>query len=330
MKITPLVKFCFLAVLGWGLYVLWHKGAPRHKEEPEAAGETEVSVHVGKISRTTLRHGVTAFGTVQPEPGMTGRAPASAQIKSPIAAIVGQVNCVEGQQVEKGQTLFTVTYSRKLDASLEQAVMNITAPLSGTVVYVNVRPGEVTDPETLTPLVELVDLKRLIVAANIPSSQLSAVMLDQTVEIVPQQSETHDRFDTPETSAPNPAPVTLTGTVTLVEARVDPKTDMGTVDISVPAEARLRPGQFVRVRIITEEQRDCLAVPSRSVVKNEKGEWAISLVSGKWAVQQPVKVGLREGDAVQVHSLILKPGDQVVTIGAYGLPEKTKIRVLND
>jgi multidrug efflux pump subunit AcrA (membrane-fusion protein) len=56
----------------------------------------------------------------------------------------------------------------------------------------------------------------------------------------------------------------------------------------------------------------------------------ISLVSGKRAVQQPVKVGLREGDLVQVHSLLLQPGDEVVTIGAYGLPEKTKIRRLND
>jgi len=33
---------------------------------------------------------------------------------------------------------------------------------------------------------------------------------------------------------------------------------------------------------------------------------------------------------VQVHSLILQPGDKVVTTGAYGLPEKTRIRILND
>jgi len=33
---------------------------------------------------------------------------------------------------------------------------------------------------------------------------------------------------------------------------------------------------------------------------------------------------------VQVHSLILQPGDKVVTTGAYGLPEKTRIRILNE
>ena len=330
MKITPLVKLCILAAVGCGLYALWHKGVPRHREQPKALGETEVAVHVGKISLATLRRGVTAYGTVEPEPGAADKAPASAQIKSPAAAIVSDVNCFEGQQVEKGQTLFTLNNIRKPDGSVEPALLKITAPLSGTVVYVNVRPGEVTDPETQTPLVEVVDLNRLIIAANVPSSQMSALKLGQTVEIVPQQAEVHDTSATAETAVPSPAPVTLTGTVTLVEDRVDPKTDMGPVDISVPAEAGLRPGQFVRVRIITEERRDCLTVPSRSIVKNQSGEWVIYLVSGKQAIQQPVKVGFREGDTVQVQSLVLQPGDKVVTTGAYGLPGKTKIRILSE
>ena len=330
MKITPLVKLCILAAVGCGLYALWHKGVPRHQEQPKALGETEVAVHVGKISLATLRHGVTAYGTVEPEPGAADKAPASAQIKSPAAAIVSDVNCFEGQQVEKGQTLFTLNNIRKPDGSVEPALLKITAPLSGTVVYVNVRPGEVTDPETQTPLVEVVDLNRLIIAANVPSSQMSALKVGQTVEIVPQQAEVHDTSATAETAVPSPAPVTLTGTVTLIEDRVDPKTDMGPVDISVPTEAGLRPGQFVRVRIITEERRDCLTVPSRSIVKNQSGEWVIYLVSGKQAIQQPVKVGFREGDTVQVQSLVLQPGDKVVTTGAYGLPGKTKIRILSE
>jgi multidrug efflux pump subunit AcrA (membrane-fusion protein) len=330
MKITPLVKLCIVAAVGCGLYALWHKGVPRHQGQPQATGETEVAVHVGKISLATLRHGVTAYGTVEPEPGAEGKSPASAQIKSPVAAIVSDVNCFEGQQVEKGQTLFTLNNIRKPDGSIEQALLKITAPLSGTVVYVNVRPGEVTDPETQTPLVGLVDLNRLIIAANVPSSEMPALKVGQTVEIVPQQAEVHDTFATTETAAPKPASIGLTGKVTLIEDRVDPKTDMGPVDISVPAKAGLRPGQFVRVRIITEERRDCLTVPSRSIVKNQSGEWVIYMVSGKQAIQQPVKIGFREGDMVQVQSLVLQPGDKVVTAGAYGLPGKTKIRILSE
>ena len=359
--------------------MLWHKGNPRQKEGPEQTVEAEVAVQVGQIALKTLRHYVTAYGTVEPEPAVPGKAPASGRITAPLAAIVAEVHCIEGQQVEKGQALFTLD-SRKLDASIEQArlalaaaqqnhdqqekslkqesvplwflakarqerdlaksewehalaqraLLTITAPLSGTVVYLNVRPGEVTDPEAPTALVELVDLKRLIVAVHVPSSQLSAVRPGQTVEIVPQHGNAQDTFGETETDAPTLAPVALTGKVTFVEDRVDPKTDMGWVDVSVPPEARLRPGQFVGARIIIEERRDCLTVPSRSVVKTENGEWVISLVSGKRAVQHPVQVGFREGDTVQVHSLMLKSGDEVVTTGAYGLPQKTKIRRLNE
>jgi membrane fusion protein (multidrug efflux system) len=292
--------------------------------------QTEVAVHVGRISLATLRHGVTAYGTVEPEPGTADKAPASARIASPVAAIVSDVSCFEGQQVEKGQVLFTLKDIRKPDGSIEPALVKITAPLSGTVIYVNVRPGEVTDPETLTPLVDVVDLNRLIIAASVPSSQMAAVKLGQTVEIIPQQGGADETLATNATATPNPAPAALTGTVTLIEDRVDPKTDMGPIDISVPAKAKLRPGQFVRVRIITEERRDCLTVPSRSIVKNQSGESVIYLVSGKQAIQQPVKVGFREGDMVQVQSLVLQPGDKIVTTGAYGLPGKTKIRILSE
>src|SRR5205814_10071365 len=67
VKITPLVKLCILVAVGCGLYVLWHKGVSPHQEEPKTTGETEVAVHVGKISLATLHHGVTAYGTVEPE-----------------------------------------------------------------------------------------------------------------------------------------------------------------------------------------------------------------------------------------------------------------------
>jgi multidrug efflux pump subunit AcrA (membrane-fusion protein) len=52
-------------------------------------------------------------------------------------------------------------------------------------------------------------------------------------------------------------------------------------------------------------------------------------VAGNQATQIPVKTGLREGGLVEVEGAGLKEGDTVVTVGAYGLPEKTKIHVVN-
>jgi len=43
----------------------------------------------------------------------------------------------------------------------------------------------------------------------------------------------------------------------------------------------------------------------------------------------PVTTGLREDDWVEVSATNLNEGDSVVTVGGYGLPEKTKIRIAN-
>jgi multidrug efflux pump subunit AcrA (membrane-fusion protein) len=44
------------------------------------------------------------------------------------------------------------------------------------------------------------------------------------------------------------------------------------------------------------------------------------------AHQQPVEVGIKQGDQVQI-TKGLKPGQTVVTAGAYGLPDNTQIKV---
>ena len=105
--------------------------------------------------------------------------------------------------------------------------------------------------------------------------------------------------------------------------------DMGSVDISIPPAAGLRLGQFVRVRIVEEERRNCLTVPADSIVKDADGKATISIVDRDWAVPQPVQIGLREGDMVEVQGADLRPGLTIVTTGAYGLSGKTKIHVLD-
>jgi len=44
------------------------------------------------------------------------------------------------------------------------------------------------------------------------------------------------------------------------------------------------------------------------------------------AHQKPVKVGVRQGEDIQI-SEGLNAGEKVVTAGAFGLPDKTKVKV---
>jgi multidrug efflux pump subunit AcrA (membrane-fusion protein) len=108
---------------------------------------------------------------------------------------------------------------------------------------------------------------------------------------------------------------------------VDKSNDTVLMRALLPAGSGLRPGQFVPLSIVTAVHTNALAAPVESVVTDADGKSVIALVKGDQAVQTPVQTGLREDGLVEVTGAELKAGDTVVTVGAYGLPEKTKIRL---
>jgi multidrug efflux pump subunit AcrA (membrane-fusion protein) len=97
----------------------------------------------------------------------------------------------------------------------------------------------------------------------------------------------------------------------------------------LPSGGALKPGQFISLRIVTAVHTNCLAAPVESVVMNEDGKSFIALVNGDDAKLIPIKIGLHENGLVEIAAPELKAGDLVVTVGAYGLPDKTKIHVQN-
>ena len=338
MKKTVFIIVLLAAAAGLA-WLVWFK--PAKAEEAEKKPETEVPVQVGKLKRVTLHGYVTAYGTIEPEPA--GERPAaSTRVVAAVAGVVAQVKCVEGQRVEKGAVLFeldpravdvavdfaekTLERQRKLvqiestsqkalqeaeqqlaAARAQRALLQVQAPLAGTVVRVNVKPGEAAD--LTTPLAEVIDLDRLVVKTGIPASQAGELKPGQEIQVLSQPA--------------------VTATLSFISPAVD--TNNGTVLAwaALPAGSGLRPGQFVPLRIVTEVQTNCLAAPQESVVTDIHDHSIIALVNGDEAAQTPVQTGLRENGWVEVKGSGLKEGDSVVTVGAYGLPEKTKIRVVN-
>jgi membrane fusion protein (multidrug efflux system) len=332
----------FLIVSGLMTWLVWFRPVrePGEEKKPEA----EVPVRVATIIRTTLRRYVTAYGPVEPDPK------ASARVAPALPGVVTAVKCVEGQHVEKGAPLFqldsraadvAVTFAEKsverqqklakvdgtsqkalqdaeqalAAARTQQALLQVQSPLTGVVTKVNTKAGEAADLTTV--LAEVVDLNRLVVSANVGSTELAAVQAGQPAEVTPADS----------TNA-------LSTSLIYASPQVDAKTGAGLVRALLPASSGLRPGQFAKLRIIAEEHKDCLAVPVTSVAKDTSGGTFVALVDGDKAVLKPVKVGLRDGDLVEISGEGLEPDKTVVTEGAYGLVMTqqfaTKIKVVND
>jgi membrane fusion protein, multidrug efflux system len=320
--------------------VVWMKtrGGDTKPAGASPAGEAEatptlVSVQTNALKLATLHRYVQGYGTIEPAPATAKQPAAGAQLAAPSAGVVAKVNVLEGQRVEKGDVLMElnsgtttvenaeqeVARQRQLyaqqntslknlqSAEAQLALLRVTAPLSGTVARVNVKPGQAVDLTTV--VAEVMDLNRLAVTAEVPAAEASDLKPGNPVEVLTEP------------------PVTTE--LSFVSANVDKGNGTVLVRALLPAGGALRPGQFVPLRIVTAVHTNSLAAPSESVVTDESGKSVVALVKGDEAAQTPVQTGLRESGWIEIAAPELKAGDVVVTVGAYGLPAKTKIRVQN-
>jgi membrane fusion protein (multidrug efflux system) len=330
-----LIGGVIVVVLGLGIYALVKSHSPASGSEDEAASEnvpTVVTVQLGALKQMTLHHYVSGYGTVEAAPATANQPAAGAQLAAPSASVVAKVNVMAGQQVQKGDVLVelnsgTATFDsaqaqaerqEKLyaqqntslknlqEAEAQLAALQVTAPLSGTVTRLNVKPGEAVDVNM--PVAEVIDLSRLAVSSEIPAAEASDLKTGQEVQVQGEKP--------------------VTATLSFVSPAVDAKNGTILTRALLPADGGLRPGQFVQLKIVTAVHTNCLAAPSESVVTGDSGQSVIALVNGDAAAQTPVTTGLREDGWVEVAGTGLKEGASVVTVGTYGLPEKTKIRVL--
>jgi membrane fusion protein (multidrug efflux system) len=325
-----------LAAICGGLLCLGATRVMADADDSPTSGETvatKVTVQTVTIREATLHGYVSGYGMIEPAPATADQPAASAQLASPSAGVVTKVNVLEGQQVAKGDVLAElnsgtttaenaeqeVERQKKLyaqqntslknlqDAEAQLALLQVIAPLSGTVARVNVKPGHAVDLTTV--IAEVMDLNRLAVSAEIPLAEANDLKSGEPLEIL--------------TTPP------VTTELLFVSPSVDMANDTVLIRALLPADSGLRPGQSVSLRIVTAVHTNCLAAPSESVVTDEDGKSVIALVKGDEARQLPVQTGLRENGLVEISAPDLKAGDTVVTVGAYGLPEKTKINIQN-
>ena len=344
-----------LAVGAAAALILIKSLKPRAGEEEEVV--TDVAVHVGKIVRTTLHRYVTAYGTVEPEPPGDGRPAAGAFVSAPVGGILAEIKCTEGRAVQSGALLFRLdtrlaevavakavktfqsaeqTFERQKKllaadgtsqksfqeaelqlnaarselaaAQTELSLLEIKAPLAGTVVRINARLGQSVEPNAV--LAEVIALNRLVVTAQVPSREAAQLKPGQPVE-----------FGVIGAAA---------GKLLVVGKDIEPKTDTVLVRASLPAGAGFQPGQFLNIRIISEERRDVLAVPEESVVIGPDGGIVLMIINGQKAVPKSVKVGLRDAGLAEVEGEGLKEGLVVVTADAYNITGETKIHIIEN
>lgn len=188
-------------------------------------------------------------------------------------------------------------------AQTARAYLDVTAPVTGTVVGLTAGVGQAVDPGTV--LAKIIDLDRLVVTADLPYQEVAGLAVGQRVLLG--------------------ADSTARGILTSLSREIDRQTGTRRVQASLPAAAGFAPGQFTDIRITAEERPHVLVVPEAGVVTQAAGGSWIVVVEGTKATRRLVTVGIREAGLVEISGDGLRPGMAVVTIEAYSLPERTKI-----
>jgi membrane fusion protein, multidrug efflux system len=188
--------------------------------------------------------------------------------------------------------------------------MRIVAPFDGSVGIRNVSLGDYVKDGT--DLVNVEDLRILKVDFRLPERNYSLVRVGQTIEVV-ADALPNERWQ---------------GRIEAINPKVD--ADGRSLEVRALLEntsGKLRPGMFVRVRVIVGERTDALMVPEESIVP-QGGQFYVYKVVDGVARRMPVTIGVRRDAKVEILQG-LAAGDQVVTAGMRLSRDGQPVRVLS-
>jgi HlyD family secretion protein len=203
----------------------------------------------------------------------------------------------------------TSAKGKLLNSEAQLSYSEVRSPITGFITDRPLYPGEMAS--TAAPLLIVMDISQVIAKAHIP--QTDALQLHRgdaaTISLAGLEKP-------------------INGKVSLISPALDPNSTTVEVWVQAPnADQQLRPGTTAQIAITAQTIKDALVVPSAALI-NAKGDAAqVMVVDGQnQASSRDVKTGIQAGQQVQIVSG-LKPGEVVVTEGAYGLPDKTKVKV---
>jgi HlyD family secretion protein len=213
------------------------------------------------------------------------------------------------QQLKAAAGQLESARGKYLGAEAQLSYSEIRSPIDGVVTDRPLYPGEMAAAGTA--IVTVMDISAVIAKAHIP--QADAALL----KVGDKGKMTVTGLDEP-----------VEGTVTVVSPALDPNST--TVEVWLEAKnpkQQLKPGTSVQLSLTAKTVRDALVVPVVAVISTPDGGSAVMVVGsdGK-AHQKTVKLGIRQDDDVQILEGVGE-SDKVVTTGAYGLPDNTKIKV---
>jgi HlyD family secretion protein len=213
------------------------------------------------------------------------------------------------EQIKVAQALVEAARGRKEGADAQLEYTQITSPIDGVITDRPLYAGEMASLGA--PLLTVMDIAHVIARANVPVEQLHFLKVGDPAAISALDSSEE-----------------IQGKVTVVSPALDPNSTTAEVWVLAPNPGeRLKPGSSVHVAIRAETVQDAVVIPQVAILPAQDGTSMVLVVgSDSLAHEHKVVTGIRAGDRVQVLEGVT-PGEQVITVGGFGLQDKTKVSI---
>jgi len=185
------------------------------------------------------------------------------------------------------------------------------SPASGYITTLNIQEGDYA-MEGGT-IFTLADLSTLWAEAQVYTAQLSEL----------------DKSGTASVQVPYMPGREFKGTIEHVNPEINPDTRINLIRVAIPnTDHSLKPGMPVYV-VINSTQHKSFTLPLDAVLRDSKGAVVWVRTNHNTFTSRMVQTGLETGDRIEILSGV-KPGDVVVTSGAYLLNSEYKFKTGND
>ena len=194
----------------------------------------------------------------------------------------------------------TQSQARLDELRITQQNTIITSPVNGFVSRRAADPGAFVSANA--PVVEVVDITRVRMVANIIEKDLKQIGVGDTARVEVDAFPGED----------------FMGRIARVSPVLDPSTRTAPIEVEIAnPQYRLKPGMYARVGIVTESHPNALVVPTNAVV-DVNGTRGVYLSVNNAAAFHPVTIGIEGNERTEILDGVAA-GDRVVTTGAAGL-----------
>ncbi len=210
--------------------------------------------------------------------------------------------------VERANAEVLAAKARIIQAELDLGYCDIFSPFSGVIGFKNVDEGNLVGRGEATLLATISRSDPLMVDVSL--SEIEFLNLtDPTKGGAPKSGRRIEMI------LANDSVLPYAGSLKVVDRTVDPQT--GTLKVQVSFQnpgSYLKPGQFARIRAVTEEVNDAVVIPLRAVQELQGAKTVMVVDTQNKVSVRTISIGQKSENEVIVLDG-LKPGERVIVEG---------------